>query len=134
VDRLSVVLKSDRPGQDVTGTATLAPDAYFYTGRDSSDFTTTVVASKADAPKNVALGNVVTDCDRAEERALANAIRVAQFDGPVRSFYAAPAHFLSIACFSDAMIGHSYSSFPTVYNDSSPTGAAQVTDTITVYP
>ena len=134
VERLVQVLRSDKPGQRITGTATLTPDAYFYRGRHANGFTTAVVAAKTDVPQGISPGNVITNCDAASERALANAIKVAQFDHPVVSLYATPARFLSIACLPKDVIGRSFSSLPTVYNEISPTGAAQVTQTITVYP
>lgn len=133
VERLVPVIQADTPGTEVSGTATLTPDAYFYTGRSTSDFTTTVVAAKAEVPSNAAPGNVLTNCEAAQERAVANAVRVAQFDGPVRAFYAQPARLLSIACLPSDVIGHTYNSLPTVYNETSPTGAPQATDTITVF-
>ncbi|MFN2528195.1 MAG: hypothetical protein ABR584_05705 [Candidatus Baltobacteraceae bacterium] len=133
VQRLVAVIRSDRQGQPVTGTATITPDAYFYSGRDTNDFTTTVVA-KSDAPKGKTLGNVITDCDAAQAHALANAVKVAQLERAVNSFYAEPARLLSIACLPEEDVGHTFSSLPTVYNDSSETGSAQVTQTITVYP
>ena len=134
VERLVPVIQSTGPSSKITGTATITPDAYFYTNRDLSNFTVGVVASKADVPKGVAPGNVVTDCDAAQQQSLANAIKVAALSGPVGSLYADPANFLSIACLDKRTIGHTYSSLPTVYNAASPTGDAQVTTTITVYP
>lgn len=133
VERLVPVIQADTPGTQVSGTATLTPDAYFYTGRSTSDFTTTVVASKGEVPSGSAPGNVLTNCEAAQERAVANAVRVAQLDSPVHAFYAQPARLLSIACLPSEDIGHTYNSLPTVYNDTSPTGAPQATDTITLF-
>lgn len=134
VERLIPVIVGAVPGKDVTGTATLDPDAYFYTDRKNGDFVTTVVRSKGAVPADAGPGNVITDCAAAQRRALANSIKLAQLDGAVTSLLAKPARLLSIACLSNDYIGHSFSSMPTMYNDSSTTGAAQATDTITVYP
>lgn len=133
VDRSKPVIVSERSGVEASGTATIAPDGYFYTTR-TQRFTTTIVASKADAPSSTVLGNVVTDCDAAQQRSLANAVRVALLSGPVGSFYAAPARFLSIACLTKEDIGHTFDTLPTMYNAASLTGAAQVMTELTVYP
>lgn len=137
VGRTSHVVFGDGRAVRVKGAATIHPDAYFfqdnrYTSSGWS-FKTHVVTSLTQVPKGKSAGNVVTNCDAAQDRALANALRVAAFDGPIRSFYAAPARFLSIACYSRAAIGGSFQTLPTVYNATSDTGTALVTDEATVF-
>lgn len=132
VERLVPVIEGSGKGQDVTGMATLTPDAYFVQQRTANDFLYSIVAAGGEAPKDA--GNVITDCEAAQERGLANALKVAQLEQPVRSFYAKPASLLSISCLDPKYIGQTFSSMPTMYSSSSGTGAPQAEDTITVFP
>lgn len=134
VERLVPVIVGSSAGTGVTGTATLTPDAYFYTDTKNNDFKTTVVRDAKEVPSDMRAGNVITDCAAAQRHALENAIKLAQLDHPVGSLLAKPARLLSIACLSNDYIGHTFASMPTMYNEGSPTGAAQATDEITVYP
>ena len=122
----------DRSGDLVTGAATLKPDAY-YVEKQSQNGPEFTVTSAAAQPALKRLGNVVTD-RVGQERALTNALKVARFDHPVQSFVARPPRFLRVSYSGKAYIGRTFSSFPTVYGQTSPSWPPQVVDEITVYP
>ncbi|MHB8463179.1 MAG: hypothetical protein ACYDA1_11085, partial [Vulcanimicrobiaceae bacterium] len=129
VGRLDPVVSAVKLGELVTGTATLKPDAYFVEKRTQNAFEFTVT-SATDGPAPKGAGNLITDCNSAQERALSNALKVAQFDHPVQSFVAQPAGFLSVACLGKAYVGHTFSSLPTMYSATSPSGTPQASDEI----
>ncbi len=133
VERLVPVIRGTGTAEEVTGVATLSPDAYFIRQQSQNDFVYSVIAAGGGPPPKDA-GNVITDCEDAQERGLVNAVRVAQLEHPVRAFYAKPAELRSISCLSADYIGRTFSSMPTMYASSSGTGAPQAEDTIAVFP
>ncbi len=131
VERLIPVIVGAESGEKVTGTATLTPDAYFVRADPKDYFHYTIVAKNGAPPKDA--GNVITDCDGAQGKALSDALKVALLDHPVHSFYAQQVQFRSTSCLSAEYIGKTISAL-TLYNSGSATGEAQAEDTITVYP